>query len=350
MEASAAGVETDAAAARKRCDEARAAVAAVRSSFNAGSSSTAASGLNGALSPPGAASRRRSSSDCLVAVDAETFELVRQLQSGRSGSSSSGEPLNEEALMDLFLCLTRGIPRKTGASAAVNGSSAAAAMDASELHAEPTAAAAAAGVPFELGAAAHGSSDMHDGHDNTAAATSGAASGVNGSSLNGAKLEGISSRGSVASDTGADAAAASAGAVSAATAAAAAATAAAEKQGVPLAAQGAQMSVEMTDSELAAVQEDDSSSSDSGMRQLRVSRQTASTLKVMADMKHALQLLHEVDGVLEQLALFWANTEVIFDLLLRKGDLVERFVAYAHKPRCVLYCYDASARSCISLS
>jgi hypothetical protein len=311
MEASAAGVETDAAAARKRCDEARAAVAAVRSSFNNG---TATSALNGALSPPGAASRRRSSSDCLVAVDAETFELVRQLQSGRSGSSSSsGEPLNEEALMDLFLVLTRGMPRKT--AAAVNG--------VSEQHAEPAATAAV------------GSSDMHDGNDAAGATAATAAVSVNASSLNGAKLEGISSRGSVASDTGADAAAATAGA---ATAAATATTAAADKQGAPLAAQGAQMSVEMTDSELAAVQ-DDSSSTDSGMRQLRVSRQTASTLKVMADMKHALQLLHEVDGVLEQLALFWANTEVIFDLLLRKGDLVERFVAYAHKPRCVSHCF-----------
>lgn len=40
-----------------------------------------------------------------------------------------------------------------------------------------------------------------------------------------------------------------------------------------------------------------------------------------------------MDGVLEQLALLWANAEVTFHLLLRKGDLVEKFVAFAHKPR-----------------
>jgi hypothetical protein len=40
-----------------------------------------------------------------------------------------------------------------------------------------------------------------------------------------------------------------------------------------------------------------------------------------------------VDSVLEQLALFWANAEVLLDLLLRRGDLVTSFVAYAHKPR-----------------
>lgn len=44
-------------------------------------------------------------------------------------------------------------------------------------------------------------------------------------------------------------------------------------------------------------------------------------------------MLQEVDSVLEQLALFWANSEVIFDVLLRKGDLVEKFVAFANKPR-----------------
>ncbi|CBJ28057.1 calcium/ calmodulin-dependent protein kinase 1 [Ectocarpus siliculosus] len=52
-----------------------------------------------------------------------------------------------------------------------------------------------------------------------------------------------------------------------------------------------------------------------------------------SEVKQALQMLQEVDSVLEQLALFWANSEVIFDVLLRKGDLVEKFVAFANKPR-----------------
>ncbi|CAM9293619.1 unnamed protein product [Discosporangium mesarthrocarpum] len=54
---------------------------------------------------------------------------------------------------------------------------------------------------------------------------------------------------------------------------------------------------------------------------------------VNRDIQRALQMLHEVDGVLEQLALFWANSEVIFQVLLRKGDLVEKFVKFANKPR-----------------
>ncbi|CAM9213000.1 unnamed protein product [Phaeothamnion confervicola] len=58
--------------------------------------------------------------------------------------------------------------------------------------------------------------------------------------------------------------------------------------------------------------------------------------RVRTDIEKALQLLHEVDQVLEQLALFWANTEVIFDVLLRKGDLVEKFVQYAAKPRLLM--------------
>ncbi|CAM9502019.1 unnamed protein product [Laminaria digitata] len=54
---------------------------------------------------------------------------------------------------------------------------------------------------------------------------------------------------------------------------------------------------------------------------------------VLSEVQRALRMLHEVDSVLEQLALFWANSEVIFDVLLRKGDLVEKFVAFASKPR-----------------
>ncbi|CAM9227987.1 unnamed protein product [Ectocarpus sp. 12 AP-2014] len=52
-----------------------------------------------------------------------------------------------------------------------------------------------------------------------------------------------------------------------------------------------------------------------------------------SEVQQALDTLQEIDSVLEQLALFWANSEVIFDVLLRKGDLVEKFVAFANKPR-----------------
>ncbi|CAM9477203.1 unnamed protein product [Choristocarpus tenellus] len=55
--------------------------------------------------------------------------------------------------------------------------------------------------------------------------------------------------------------------------------------------------------------------------------------QVHRDIQQALKMLHEVDNVLEQLALFWANSEVIFQVLLRKGDLVEKFVEFANKPR-----------------
>lgn len=43
--------------------------------------------------------------------------------------------------------------------------------------------------------------------------------------------------------------------------------------------------------------------------------------------------LKDVDHILEHLAIFWAQTEVILDVLLQKSDHVERFVEFAHKPR-----------------
>jgi serine/threonine protein kinase len=60
---------------------------------------------------------------------------------------------------------------------------------------------------------------------------------------------------------------------------------------------------------------------------------SASTPSMDSTLAQALKMLHDVDGVLEQLALFWANTEVIFDVLLRKGDMVEKFVQFGHKPK-----------------
>ncbi|CAN0236762.1 unnamed protein product [Ectocarpus sp. 12 AP-2014] len=65
-----------------------------------------------------------------------------------------------------------------------------------------------------------------------------------------------------------------------------------------------------------------------GMQLARMNEDTC-----YSEVQQALDTLQEIDSVLEQLALFWANSEVIFDVLLRKGDLVEKFVAFANKPR-----------------
>jgi hypothetical protein len=37
--------------------------------------------------------------------------------------------------------------------------------------------------------------------------------------------------------------------------------------------------------------------------------------------------------ILEQLGSFWANTEVVLDLLTKKGQHVEQFIGFASKPR-----------------
>jgi len=36
---------------------------------------------------------------------------------------------------------------------------------------------------------------------------------------------------------------------------------------------------------------------------------------------------------LEQLGIFWANTEVVLDLLTKKGQHVEQFIGFSSKPR-----------------
>lgn len=36
---------------------------------------------------------------------------------------------------------------------------------------------------------------------------------------------------------------------------------------------------------------------------------------------------------MEQLSVFWANTEVVLDLLTKKGQHVEQFIGFASKPR-----------------
>ena len=47
----------------------------------------------------------------------------------------------------------------------------------------------------------------------------------------------------------------------------------------------------------------------------------------------ALVKLRQVDVILEQLSVFWANTEVILDVLTKKGQHVEHFIGFASKPR-----------------
>ncbi len=37
--------------------------------------------------------------------------------------------------------------------------------------------------------------------------------------------------------------------------------------------------------------------------------------------------------ILEQLSVFWANTEVVLDLLTKKGQHVEQFIGFASKPK-----------------
>lgn len=47
----------------------------------------------------------------------------------------------------------------------------------------------------------------------------------------------------------------------------------------------------------------------------------------------ALDKLHEVDLILEQLSAFWTNTEVVLDRLTKKGQHVEQFIAFSQKPK-----------------
>eukprot|EP00428_Durinskia_dybowskii_P078564 CAMPEP_0170361836 /NCGR_PEP_ID=MMETSP0117_2-20130122/4014_1 /TAXON_ID=400756 /ORGANISM="Durinskia baltica, Strain CSIRO CS-38" /LENGTH=931 /DNA_ID=CAMNT_0010616219 /DNA_START=249 /DNA_END=3044 /DNA_ORIENTATION=- len=52
-----------------------------------------------------------------------------------------------------------------------------------------------------------------------------------------------------------------------------------------------------------------------------------------AKLAEALQKLRQVDEILEELSVFWANTEVVLDLLTKKGQHVEQFIGFASKPR-----------------
>jgi len=43
--------------------------------------------------------------------------------------------------------------------------------------------------------------------------------------------------------------------------------------------------------------------------------------------------INQVDVILEELSVFWANTETVLDLLTKKGQHVEQFIEFASKPR-----------------
>ena len=46
-----------------------------------------------------------------------------------------------------------------------------------------------------------------------------------------------------------------------------------------------------------------------------------------------LDKLRDVDLILGKLGIFWANTEVLLDVLTRKSQHAEQFISFAHKPR-----------------
>mmetsp|Transcript_3564 Transcript_3564/g.5547 ORF Transcript_3564/g.5547 Transcript_3564/m.5547 type:complete len:880 (+) Transcript_3564:126-2765(+) len=60
--------------------------------------------------------------------------------------------------------------------------------------------------------------------------------------------------------------------------------------------------------------------------------QQSSDKKDQTQMDNALEMLRKVDLILEQLGVFWANTEVVLDALTKKGQHAEHFVTFARNP------------------
>jgi hypothetical protein len=60
---------------------------------------------------------------------------------------------------------------------------------------------------------------------------------------------------------------------------------------------------------------------------------SSSTPRSRDQMENVLELLRKVNFVLEQLSLFWSNTEIVLDLLSKKGQHAEQFVGFAHNPK-----------------
>lgn len=60
---------------------------------------------------------------------------------------------------------------------------------------------------------------------------------------------------------------------------------------------------------------------------------TPTTIAATNRLTEALQKLYEVDMILEQISAFWANTELVLDVLTKKGEHAEQFIGFASKPR-----------------
>jgi len=64
-----------------------------------------------------------------------------------------------------------------------------------------------------------------------------------------------------------------------------------------------------------------------------VATTTASSPIAASRLAEALHKLRQVDMILEQLSVFWANTEVVLDMLTKKGQHVEQLIGFSQKPR-----------------
>jgi hypothetical protein len=60
---------------------------------------------------------------------------------------------------------------------------------------------------------------------------------------------------------------------------------------------------------------------------------TSSSSSHADQMENVLELLRKVNFILEQLSLFWSNTEIVLDLLSKKGQHAEQFVSFARNPK-----------------
>lgn len=80
--------------------------------------------------------------------------------------------------------------------------------------------------------------------------------------------------------------------------------------------------------------EDDVVYSDPEEAAMMIPRQDErSSPRAARKLSEALLKLRQVDLILEQLSVFWANTEVVLELLTKKGQHVEQFIGFASKPR-----------------
>jgi hypothetical protein len=60
---------------------------------------------------------------------------------------------------------------------------------------------------------------------------------------------------------------------------------------------------------------------------------TSTALSGQEQLAKALDILQQVDTILEQLSMFWGNTEVVLDMLSKKGQHAEQFIKFSHNPK-----------------